>query len=57
MNKYTFERANGEGLSPCKICGTVTWDCFMYKVKEFGNRRVCDKCKKDLIKEGIKNDN
>lgn len=62
MNKYTFIKANGNGLSQCQKCGIVSWDCFMYKVKEFDDRRVCDECKKhmengteDLIKIRWKN--
>ena len=46
MNKYTFEEANGNGLSQCQKCGIIEWDCFMYKVKEFDNKRVCYDCKK-----------
>lgn len=45
MSKYTFEKANGEGLSQCQKCDIVSWDCFMYKVKEFDNHRVCNDCK------------
>lgn len=47
-NKYTLERANGNGQSACIICGTVNWDSFMYKVKEFNDKRVCFDCKKLL---------
>lgn len=45
MNKYTFEKANGNGLSKCQKCGIIGWDSFMYKVKEFNDCRVCDDCK------------
>ena len=48
MNKYTFEKANGEGHSQCQKCGIVSWDCFMYQVKEFDNHRVCSDCKKHM---------
>ena len=48
MNKYTFEKANGNGQSQCQKCGIVEWDCFMYKVKEFDDKRVCCDCKKHM---------
>lgn len=48
MNKYTFEKANGNGQSQCQKCGAVEWDCFMYKVKEFDDKRVCAECKKHM---------
>ena len=48
MKKYNFELATGEGQSQCQKCGVICWDCFMYKVKEFDNRRVCDECKKHM---------
>ena len=48
MNKYTFEKAKGNGSSQCQKCGLVSWDCFMYKVKEFDDYRVCDECKKHM---------
>lgn len=48
MNKYTFEKANGNGQSQCQKCGTVSWDCFTYKVKEFDDKRVCCDCKKHM---------
>lgn len=48
MNKYIFEKSNGEGLSQCQKCGIVTWDSFTYKVKNFDDRRVCDDCKKHM---------
>lgn len=48
MNNYTFEKANGNGLSQCQKCGTVTWDSFMYKVKELNDDRVCCECKKHI---------
>lgn len=48
MSKYTFEKANGNGQSQCQKCGIVSWDCFMYKVKEFDNKRVCTDCKKHM---------
>ena len=46
MNKYTFIKANGNGLSQCQKCGVVSWDCFMYKVKEFDERTKRIKYKK-----------
>lgn len=46
MSKYTFEKANGEGHSQCQKCGSISWDCFMFKVKEFDNGRVCYGCKR-----------
>lgn len=48
MSKYTFEKTNGNGQSQCQKCGTIEWDCFMYKVKEFDNHRVCGDCKKHM---------
>ena len=48
MNKYTFEKANGNGQSQCQKCGAIEWDCFMYKVKEFDDKRVCVECKKHM---------
>lgn len=48
MSKYTFEKANGNGQSQCQKCGIVEWDCFMYKVKEFDDHRVCAECKKHM---------
>lgn len=49
--KYTFEKATGNGQSKCIKCGTISWDCFMYKVKEFNDNRVCLDCKKLLESE------
>ena len=48
MNNYTFKKATGEGLSQCQKCGTVSWDCSMFAVKEFDNHRVCEQCKKHM---------
>lgn len=48
MTKYTFEKANGNGMSQCQKCGVIEWDCFAYKVKEFNNKRVCAECKKHM---------
>lgn len=48
MSKYTFEKANGEGSLQCQKCDIVSRDCFMYKVKEFDNHRVCNDCKKHM---------
>lgn len=48
MSKYTFEKANGNGMSQCQKCGVIEWDCFAYKVKEFNNKRVCAECKKHM---------
>ena len=50
--KYTFEKANGNGHSKCIKCGVISWDCFMHKVKELDERRVCSACKKLLESEG-----
>lgn len=48
----TFEQAKGEGQSVCQRCKTVCWDSMMYKVKEFGDRRVCGDCYRKFISEG-----
>lgn len=46
MKELTFEKANGNGQSRCIICKVIAWDCFMYKVKELKDKRVCGPCKK-----------
>lgn len=48
MSNYTFKKATGEGLSQCQKCGVICWDCFMFKVKEFDNHRVCAECKRHM---------
>lgn len=48
MSKYTFKRANGHGQSQCQKCYAIDWDYFMYKVKEFDDKRVCEDCKNHM---------
>ena len=48
----TFEQANGNGQSCCLRCKCISWDSMMYKVKEFGDRRVCGECYRKFIAEG-----
>lgn len=54
---YTFEKANGSGQSKCIKCGTISWDCFMWKAKELYDKRVCYECKKLLESEVSDNKN